>query len=86
MIIAADALETVEAARQRRSEIAKQIARSDQAINQSREVVERADDSLRRLSKSELKGRRPFNAPDPDLRTFDDRARRDRDTVTVKFR
>jgi hypothetical protein len=70
MIIAADALETVKTARERRFEVAKQIARSDQALDESRQVVERADESLRRLSAPE---RRPSNDPDRDLRTFDAR-------------
>jgi hypothetical protein len=50
MTIAADARETVRAARQSRSEVIKQIAKSEQAMKEAREVVERADESLRRLS------------------------------------
>ena len=50
MAITAKAQETVEAARATQFEGHKLIAKSDQAIKESHEAVERADKSLRRLS------------------------------------
>ena len=50
MVIAAAARETARMARETQSEATKRIAKSEQAIKESREVMDRADESLRRLS------------------------------------
>jgi hypothetical protein len=50
LVIAAAAQETARMARETQSRATKHIAKSEQAIKESREVLDRADKSLRRLS------------------------------------
>lgn len=50
MVIAAAARETARMARETQSRATQRIAKSEQAMKEAREVADRADESLRRLS------------------------------------